>query len=86
MGGSSAIFFLIALFAFFTTVYGVFAKKRSPPVGIIASIAAIMSVGGAFYAWTESHSLPWTIGYCLVAAVAAYSAARHFFRPETKTE
>jgi hypothetical protein len=68
---------LLALFSLFGVVaWGLFSEQRSSAVGLFAILLAVIAAGCAWYAWAESRSIPWTIGYGILFAVSAASAIR----------
>ncbi|MDA1249912.1 MAG: hypothetical protein O2820_11890 [Planctomycetota bacterium] len=68
---------LLALFSVFGVVlWGLFAEQRTAAVGAVAVLLAVIAAGCAWYAWAESRSIPWTIGYGILFAVCAASAIR----------
>ena len=74
MGSTLAVVFLIAVAAIlFLAVSAVFGS-RSPFLPLVAVLVTAVAGMGAWYAWAESHSIPWTAGY-LVVALGAVSAA-----------
>ena len=58
------------------TIYGAVVPRRSIPIALVA--LAVLGVGslGGWYAWMETQSLPWTIGYLTVAAIALIAFIR----------
>ena len=63
MNINTTIIFLMLIIMFGLTVWGLFNKRRSILI-ILADVLVILTTGiGALYAWGESHSLPWAIGY-----------------------
>ena len=59
-------------------VYGLFGPKRSIGIALIALAVAVLAAGGAWYAWAESHDMPWTIGYIVPVVISIAAAARQF--------
>lgn len=78
MNIASALLFLAAIAAFVITVSGLFVRQRSIVIAVIALGVAVLAGGGAWYAWAESQSTGWTIGYLIVLVCAVASAARQF--------
>jgi hypothetical protein len=71
------LFFTIA-FVLGLVIKGLFNKRRS----ILSILAALLvlpaSFLGAWYAWVESHDLPWTIGYSALGLAGLVSLIRQF--------
>ena len=78
MGFGFVGFVVMILVAMAVVAYGLFGPKRSIGIALIALAVAILAAGGAWYAWAESHDMPWTIGYGVVVVVSIASAARQF--------
>ena len=78
MNITSAALFLGFIAALVVTVWGLYTKQRSAVIGVIAAAVAVLAFLGARYAWSESHSIPWTIGYGIVVLGALASAVRQF--------
>ncbi len=76
MGFASTAFFLAAIGALCAAIWGIFSKQRSAFVGVIAASVAVLAAVGAWYAWAESQSMPWTVGYGVVAVAGVASAMR----------
>jgi len=70
------LFFIFATFYF---IYSAFAKKRHKLVIGLAPIYIMLSVGGAMYAWIETHSMAWTLGYSTIGFLALLIGLRHLF-------
>lgn len=73
---------LIALAIIVMVVIALFKMPRSMLRSLILGlslvlVSAVFSLG-AWYAWAESNSLPWTLGYGTLAAIALSGAARQF--------
>ncbi|MEJ7592801.1 MAG: hypothetical protein WKF77_14730 [Planctomycetaceae bacterium] len=79
MNITSAVIFpgLIAVLGL--TLWGLVSRKRSPVIGVIAAAVALMAAGGAWYAWAESKSVPWTVGYGVIVMVSLASMMRQLF-------
>ena len=75
----SAVTFLGMIAVLGIALWGLVAKPRSRVIGVIAATVALMAAGGAWYAWAESKSVPWTIGYGVVALACMASAMRQLF-------
>jgi hypothetical protein len=79
-GGAAIFLFLIA--AVCAVLMALFVRPRrllvSVPLGLIAASAAPLAALGAWSAWAESHSIPWTVGYAALAVVSVAAAIRQF--------
>jgi len=71
-------FFVGAIAALCATLWGLVARQRSAVVGVIAASVALLAAVGAWYAWAESQSTPWTVGYGVVVALSVASAIRQW--------
>ncbi len=78
MNIASAAIFLGLLAALGIALWGLCAEQRSAVVGVIAAAVALLAAGGAWYAWAESKSIPWTVGYGVVVVGSVASAIRQF--------
>ena len=78
MGFGFVGFAVMILLALAVVAYGLFSSKRSIGIALIALAVAVLAAGGAWYAWAESHDIPWTIGYGMVTVISIASAARQF--------
>ena len=58
-------------------LYGAVASRASIAAALIALAVMIAAAGGSWYAWAESASLPWTLGYAMTALVAAAVVLRN---------
>jgi len=86
MNIAGAAIFLGIIAALGVALWGLVAKQRSAVVGVIAVVVALLAAGGAWYTWAESKSIPWTIGYGVVALVSLASAMRQFFSAGSSEE
>ena len=76
MSGSGALIILGALIVLGLSIWGLFNRGRS---GFCAVAGVLLMPGaglGAWYAWGESRSLPWTIIYLGVGLVGLVSLVR----------
>ncbi len=76
MNISTALILLVALVVLATIGFGLFGR-RHPAIGIVALLAVPVAALGGWYAWAETGSVPWTIGYGAVALGGAAAAARN---------
>lgn len=80
MGVHFVIFALLCLTGLSITVFGLFNSHKSLLISLVALVVAAAAFVGAGYAWTESKSLPWTVGYAVVVLVSVISAGRQFVK------
>lgn len=79
MNFDSAIIFLGMIAAVCVVVWGLFTRRRSMLLGGIAACVAVLAAVGAWYAWAEPpQSVPWTVGYGLLAVAGTIAAIRQF--------
>ena len=76
MNIDSAAVFLGAIAALGATLWGLFAKQRSLVIGAIAAVVALLAAICAWYAWAETKSLPWTLGFGVVVGASLASSLR----------
>lgn len=86
MNIASAVFFLGFIAALGVTLWGLFARQRSAVVGAIAVAVAALAAIGAWIAWAESNSMPWTVGYGVLVAASLTAAARQFLNGKSSSE
>lgn len=79
MNIASAVIFIGMIALLGLAFWGLIVKPRSPVIGVIAAAVALMAAGGAWYAWADSKSIPWTIGYGVVALACVAAAVRQLF-------
>ena len=79
MNITSAVIFLGLIAVLCLTLWGLVARRRSRVLGVIAAAVALMAAGGAWYAWAESKSVPWTVGYGVIVVVSLASTMRQLF-------
>jgi len=76
MGSTGAIIILTAFVTFGLSIWGLFNRGRSI-LCALAGIVVLFGAGmGAMHAWGESRSIPWTVGYLIVALIGIVSALR----------
>lgn len=76
MGLEGIVIVVFILLAIAAVVWGLFAKKRSLAVALIALAVAGLAALGSYYSFAETHSMPWTLGYAAAALLALVVAAR----------
>ena len=77
MNLTSAIVLLLFLLVIALGIYGIFRSRRSILIGLSSLVLATLAGLGSWYSFAESHSLPWTIGYAILALVGTVSAFRN---------
>jgi hypothetical protein len=78
MNLASTAIFLGVIAALCVALRGLFSRRRSVIGGVIAASMALLATGLAWYAWAESQSTPWTLGYVVVAVASVASAFRQW--------
>ena len=77
MGTQGAIIFIGVAIALAMTVWGAFRSRRSIAIAVVALLVTVLAAGCGWYAFAESRSLPWTIGYGVVALLSLGVGIRH---------
>jgi hypothetical protein len=77
MGSPGAIIFIGAIVALAVVVWGAFRSRRSIAIAVVAVFVAVLAAGCGWYAFAESQSLPWTIGYGVVALLSVGVGVKH---------
>ena len=77
MGSQGAIVFVMAIAALAVVTWGAFSARRSITVAIVSILVAVMAAGCGWYAFMESQSLPWSIGYGVFAALSLAVGVKH---------
>ena len=85
MGNQGAIIFLGAIVALAVVAWGAFRSRRSIAIAVVAVIVALLAAGCSWYAYAESQSLPWTIGYGVVALLSISVGMKHVLGSRDKT-
>ncbi len=78
MNIASAAIVLGLLAALGISLWGLFAEQRSAVVGVIAAAVALLAAAGGWHAWSETKSIPWTVGYGVIVVGSVASAIRQF--------
>ncbi len=78
MNPDSTIIFLGMIAAVCVVVWGLFSQRRSMLLAGIAVCVAVLAAIGAWYAWAETQSVPWTVGYGVLAVASIIAAIRQF--------
>ena len=76
MNLAGAAIFLSVIAAMCVALWGLFSRRRSVIVGVIAGSVALLAAGLAWYAWAETQSILWTVAYGVVAVTSVASAIR----------
>ncbi len=79
MGYYGAIIFIGGIVALAVVVWGAFRSRRSIAIAVIAEFVAVLAAGCGWYAFVESRSLPWSIGYFVIALSSACVGLKHLF-------
>ena len=77
MGMEGVVALVVFALALGAIVVGAMSVKKSLAVALVGLIVAIPALGGSWYAWVESQSLPWALGYAAVALSALAVAVFH---------
>ncbi|MCA9069120.1 MAG: hypothetical protein KDA84_09370 [Planctomycetaceae bacterium] len=77
MGIEGFMIFAVVLLALGVVAWGGFTKHRSLGIAMTALIVAFVAAGCGFYAFVESQSLPWTIGYAVTAGLTLAVGLKH---------
>jgi len=75
---TTAGIFLGGIVALGITLWGLFSARRSPIIAVIGALVAVLATVGAWYAWSETKSTPWTVGYAMIVLAAIASSLRQF--------
>ena len=77
MGFEAVACVILSALALVIIVYGAMSPQKSAAIALIALVAAFLAAVGSWYAWTESASLLWSIGYGVAAFGAGAVGVRH---------
>lgn len=77
MGVEGAVVIIGALIALGMVVWGGFSTRRSIVVAVVALGVTFLAAGCGMYAFTESNSLPWAIGYGVIAMLSLGVGIKH---------
>lgn len=77
MGIEGAAIFIGAILSLGFMIWGGFTKRRSIAVAVATLSIALLAVGCGFYAFSESHSLPWTFAYGVIAVFSSAVGVKH---------
>ena len=76
MGITFVVVALVAVLGLTAVFAALVNRRRSISLAVAAVLVAIVTAGGAWYAWTESQSALWTLGYGAVAVVSLVASIR----------
>jgi uncharacterized membrane protein len=79
MGNPGAFIFLGAVAGLAVVVWGAFQSGRSIVVAAVCAVVALPAAVCSWYAYAESQSLPWTIGYGLVVLLSLFVGMKQVF-------
>ena len=77
MGLGGVVALVVFALALAAVVVGAMSVKKSFAVALVGLIVAIPALGLSWYAWVESQSLLWALGYAAVALFALAVAVFH---------
>jgi len=77
METQGAIIFIGVFVALTVTACGAFRSRRSIAIAVVAAVVAVLAAGCGWYAFAESRSVPWTIGYAVLSLVSLSVAIKH---------
>ena len=80
MGLEAVAIFLVLISICAVPIYGLVSGRKSTVVLVLSAVVSVLAVIGAWYSWAESRSVPWTVGYGVMAAVAFGSMVRQRVR------
>ena len=67
----------MAIAALAVVTWGAFSVRRSITVAVVSILVAVLAAGCGWYAFAESQSIPWTIGYGVLALLSLGVGIRH---------
>ena len=77
MNAQTILVLVVASAIFGLFAWGMFVTRKSLLLAGIAAIVAVFAAASGWYAWAETHSIPWTIAYGVVTVLGIASAIRH---------
>lgn len=86
MGYEGALVLIGVIVALAVVVWGAFKPGRSITVAIVAFLVAVLAAGCGWYAFAESRSMPWTIGYGVVSLMSLAVAMKNLIATRDKAE
>ncbi|HUG66294.1 MAG TPA: hypothetical protein VMM76_01005 [Pirellulaceae bacterium] len=89
MGITFVVVAVLCVAGLIAVLYGLVNRRRSILLAVVALLLALTTGGGAWYAWAESQSMPWTAGYGAIVVVSLIAAIRQFIvgtGPTSRTE
>ncbi len=79
MGAVSLLAIPAAFCGFGVVLYGLFARRPSTLVGVVASLIGLLTACGSYSGFVEAHSTTWGVGYAAVALASAIVGLMHFW-------
>jgi hypothetical protein len=76
--GVAAVLVVVALAVI--AVWGLATRRKSALAAMGCVVLAMLAAGCAWYAWAESKSTAWSVGYGIVMGISLASAGRQFLR------
>lgn len=86
MGNAGAFIFIGVIVAVAVVVWGAFKSGRSITVAIVALLVAVLAAGCGWYAFAESRSMPWTIGYGVISLMSLAVGIKNLIATRDKSE
>ena len=77
MATQSAVILIGVFVALAVTAWGAFRTRRSITIAVVAAVVTILAAGCGWYAFAETRSTPWTIGYVVLSLVSLSVAIKH---------
>ena len=74
----TAFIFVLTITILVLPVFTAFTSRRHPILGLLTVALTLLAALGSWYAFMESQSMPWTIGYALFALLGGIASYRHF--------
>lgn len=85
MGSQGAAILIGVIVALAVVAWGAVRSRPSIAVAAVAVIVALLAAGCCWYAYSESQSLPWTIGYGVVSLLSISVGIKHILGSRDKT-
>jgi hypothetical protein len=80
MAFDGAIIVAVVLLLIGVFLWGGLTTRRSIAVALLTLMVSVLAVGCGYYAFAESHSLPWAIGYGAIALTSLIVSISHLTR------
>ena len=78
MGVTLVAVAILCVAGLIAVLYGLVNRRGSILLAVVALLLALTTGGGAWYAWAESRSIPWMVGYGAIVVVSLIAAIRQF--------